>query len=814
MSKQDDLYLNNTLEEAKLAIIYNDLLREINSLDKLDPKQAKKHLNNIKRTIKSNKKQLEDFLLKIKSSFSKDKIKPSHEQQTIIDCVSLGNNIYVDAVAGSGKTTVCIFIAKKNRHKNILQVTYNKHLKNEVREKVKIAGVDNNLEINTYHSLGVKFYDESAKTDDGIIKILETNRLPRKKRAYDIIIIDECQDMTPIYYEFINKFLIDMGIINSQLMLMGDRYQSVYQFKKADPRFLTLANHIWKPDIKLLPLQQSFRVTKPIAYFINRVLLGYDRILSTKEGAPVLYMSCNRFSCHFTICNKIKYYMKKYNYRPDDFFVIAPTIKSTDNPIKRLENKLVENGIPVYYSRQEEESLNEEIIAGKVIFTTFHQSKGRERKVVIVFGFDASYFKFFARDKDPHYCPEELYVAVSRPMEHLILIEDATSGPVPFLKFSDEEMYNDKNIIFDGKIDYDYVPDFNIKIEDNLHEVSVTELTMYLNEENNQKLIPLIDLVSLKKKDVNNIIELPLSIKTDKGLSEDVSDLNGIAIPSIYEFNLNKTSTIYEKTKEIYNKSFYNTNKNDVVLQKLNAVIISYKDNLPEEERIRISLNLSNAYICLSENILSKFMQVTNYNWLTPKMVKECMKNISSNVGSNIKFEEEIGDLQDDKGCFYQHLSNEYGLIKIRGRMDAVDDDNIWEFKCVEDFKREHILQLIIYAWVYEKCMKSVLGSKKYKILNIRTGELILIKYESYIVEEIMNILFENKFGKVKKLDDTKFIDTCIKAKKRINNKEIKEIIKKDSDKKDSDKKDSDKEIDKKDSEKNNKKIIRSKRIL
>ena len=67
-----------------------------------------------------------------------------------------------------------------------------------------------------------------------------------------------------------------------------------------------------------------------------------------------------------------------------------------------------------------------------------------------------------------------------------------------------------------------------------------------------------------------------------------------------------------------------------------------------------------------------------------------------------------------------------------------------------------------------------------------------------------MNILFENKFGKVKKMDDTKFIDTCLKAKKRINNKETKEVIKKDSDK----------EIVKKDSDKSVKKIIRSKRIL
>ena len=443
--------------------------------------------------------------------------------------------------------------------------------------------------------------------------------------------------MTPIYFEFVNKFLIDMGLTKSQLMLMGDRYQSVYQFKKADPRFLTLSHIIWNPDIKLLPLQQSFRVTKQIAYFINKSMLGYDRIFSNKEGTPVKYISCNRFTSHFVIAKKITEYLKKY--KPDDIFVIAPTIKSSDNPIKKLENKLVESGIPVFYSRQEEESLNDEITAGKVIFTTFHQAKGRERKVVIVFGFDSSYFKFFAKDKDPHDCPEELYVAVSRPMEELVLVEDNKSGPLPFLKLNDEQMKNDPNITFEGYIDYDYVPDFKVAQEDKLHDVSVTELTMYLNEENNIKLIPLIDMLVTKKKEENNIVELPLSIKTDKGLQEDVSDLNGIVIPSLYEYNINKTSTIYERTKTIYERSFFNTSKSDAILNKLGNIIKIYKNNLSDDERIQTSLQLGNAYICMSENILSKFMQITDYNWLTNKMVKECLQNISCNVDKNIKFE-------------------------------------------------------------------------------------------------------------------------------------------------------------------------------
>ncbi len=34
----------------------------------------------------------------------------------------------------------------------------------------------------------------------------------------------------------------------------------------------------------------------------------------------------------------------------------------------------------------------------KIIFTTFHKSKGRERKLVIVFNFDESYFYYYNKE--------------------------------------------------------------------------------------------------------------------------------------------------------------------------------------------------------------------------------------------------------------------------------------------------------------------------------------------------------------------------------------------------------------------------------
>jgi superfamily I DNA/RNA helicase len=45
---------------------------------------------------------------------------------------------------------------------------------------------------------------------------------------------------------------------------------------------------------------------------------------------------------------------------------------------------------------------------GKVLFSSFHSSKGLERKVVVIFNFDDSYFKYYAKEKPVNICPNLL----------------------------------------------------------------------------------------------------------------------------------------------------------------------------------------------------------------------------------------------------------------------------------------------------------------------------------------------------------------------------------------------------------------------
>lgn len=692
---------------------------------------------------------------------------PSGEQKTIIDAISNGNNILVDAVAGSGKTTTVLFIAEKNPNKKILQITYNKQLKLEVREKVIAKGY-NNLEIHTYHSLSVKFYDENAHTDDKIIKVLSKNITPKFTRRYDILIIDEVQDMTPNYYSLIHKFINDMNLKDSTLLILGDRYQGVYEFKNADIRFLTFSDKIWyKPDFGLLPLQESYRITKQIAWFVNNVMLGQNRIISNKQGKhKVYYYKSNKFSIHVTFAKKIMEFIKE-GYKPSDIFVLSPSLKSSENnPVKKLENLLVSNNIPVYFSRSDEDGIDEDIIKGKTVFTTFHQAKGRERKVVFVFGFDDSYFDFHAKEKDRNICPSELYVAVTRASEILIVLENDRDEQLSFMKQNHAQMKQSGMIEYFGKTPIDNKKKQSKCIQNDFHTTSATELIRYMSEDNNSKLIPLVNnlFTIISKPKTKYTVEIPLNISTANGLTEDVSDLNGLVIPAMYESKQKKEkSSLESMVEKIYQLGDENTKS--FIEEKLPDFQKYFKHN-----KISAYLCLGNMYIALVEKIHSKLKQIDSYDWLTKDMIKICHKNLSKNIGDNAIYEKELGNFANENGKpFYQYKSNTYGSIDISARIDCYDTDTLWEFKCVSSLQMDHMLQLIVYAWIWEKCMKEKYGMKKYKLLNIRTGEVRELKYDNFIIEQIMNIVFDNKYRTKEKDSDILFLEKCKKVLKNSN---------------------------------------------
>ena len=293
-------------------------------------------------------------------------------------------------------------IASQYNDKAILQITYNSQLKLEVRNKAQELQLTN-LEVHSYHSLAVKNYNNTAYNDCELTKIVN-NDIPliSNKNNFDIIIIDEIQDMTTLYYVFLKKFLKDVylnnmnqmnpqskshaNIIRShatsnsiqnmyeqqvkfpQLILMGDKNQCIYEFKSADRRFLTLGDKIWFPQLNKsyifseLYLNITYRVTYEIAEFVNKNMLHYKRLIAKKHGPPVEYIRCNQHAVNKMLAQKIK----QYGYKSDDIFVLAPSIKTTA-PCRLLENKMVELGYKCYASLSEDSKIDSSVIEGKEI---------------------------------------------------------------------------------------------------------------------------------------------------------------------------------------------------------------------------------------------------------------------------------------------------------------------------------------------------------------------------------------------------------------------------------------------------------------
>lgn len=691
-------------------------------------------------------------------------LSPSKEQTDVIEGINQGCNIYVDAVAGSGKTTTVLSLAQLLTNKFIIQFTYNTELRREVKEKVSKHNIKN-IEIFTYHSFAYLYYSDEASTDIGIFKIVDNNISPIKSLPkIDIIVLDEIQDMMSLYYVFIYKVLFDLKN-KVQLLILGDKYQGLYEFKGADTRFLTLANKLWgiSPyNFIKKTLTTSYRVTRQIANFVNKCMIGKTRINAVKDGPNVLYLKNDKHSeVGKIICRKLLDFISSGYADPQDIFILTPSLKKT-TLYKIIENKLVDNNIPCYVPINDDSSLSEEIIKNKVIFSTFHQSKGRERKIVVICNFDNDYFLYYNRCPvmDRFKCPSTLYVAATRATDQLIIIE--SSDPLPFLQYSHTQMKNS------GFIDFPSIP---LGI---MNTNSKKELQQTFNKSTPSEMIKFIpnDTLFIIEELVNKIytldvrderlmnVKIPGNIPVYYNgveLSEEVSDINGITIPSLYEEKYSGTNTI----------------KMNVANSQKTCQYKKYVKHIDfNNTSISDSLLISNVYNSNSNGLKFKLAQIhpNSYNWLTPEMVSNVHSNMNiyMNNQKNIKFEYRISDYTivdedtyKEMDLFIEQKCVGVNKIRFQSVVDAISDTDIWEFKCVTTITLEHKLQLIIYAWLWKMLLEKKMGPRKCNLLNIRTGELQVLNYNSPLINEIMIHIIQSKFKILEAIDSATFLEKC-----------------------------------------------------
>jgi len=609
------------------------------------------------------------------------------------------NNIIVDSVAGSGKTSLSLGIAREYSQDSILLLTFNKKLSDETADRIQKSNLKN-IKTSTFHGFASETYNIDCSTDLGLIQIVEKNPKQIISTTFNRVILDEHQDATPLLYTFICKFLRDN--IKCFICVLGDTFQCIYKFKNADSRFLTLADKLYGSfnpyPWKFNKLATTYRLTNESSNFINNCMLNEKRLISVKCGKKVNY---KYYDCYKLgqIQNVIDTWLAFGS--PSDIFILAPSLKSKGkSAIKLLENYLVKKRYHVYTPSNDEDKLDLDVIKNKIVFSSFHQSKGMQRKYVIVFNFDKSYFSFYNRYVDPNVCPNELYVAVSRAESELVLIHNSKFAPLDFLQTD----LLDKHTLISSEIKDEIInknyKEIEMKSQTNY---SVTDLTSFISA---TVLFQFSDKINSRTSyDENKELKVEDFIIDVRHNKEMVSDITGVALPAFYQ-NYKQGKMYIDPTSQ---------RKPD-----FSAIIT-----------VNMLLRKANEYLAKRSGFIGRLHQITKYDWLSKKDLSTCKKRLDFYLNDNV---------QD--GTFEREIILEHNGFTISGSIDYIYKNEIWEFKCVNQLKDEHLLQLYLYGYMYYKETRNI---PICKLINIKTGEMKTFDFSRKLGRTILETLLENK---------------------------------------------------------------------
>lgn len=635
--------------------------------------------------------------------------KPSKEQRKINKTLQEGHNINIQAVPGSGKTTTVIYLIVKNPNLRFLCLTFSRRLYEESKEKVEQFTDCRNYDFYTIDGSSYRFF-KGTKFD----YITEEHKPVHLN--YDVIVIDECQDIGINRYKYL-KLLISKNK-KCQIITCGDVKQTIFGFVpsiRSDNRVLTYSEKIFNNgnEWKYLTLSESFRIPKNITSFLNDVILGYngEYIRSNKEieHKPRYIITDNLPE---RIIQEINYYLDQ-GYTYEDIFVLSPTIHKCSQ-IAECINNLSYSDIPIYV-QQKDEQANLKIMKNKLCFLTFHTCKGLERKVIIVTHFAETYYSIM-KTEPSNECPNPLYVALTRCLERLSVIHKEKERRFPFIdqtKIPDHcELINYK----EWKTCL-YCPPMRRTY------YSVTELLDYIGENSFASICANFKIKNITEG--RKALDIPVIIKIDN-LFENIANISGIASALFVELKSKGTCSIENHLAKHLKSDTCIFDKE--LKEELGLLLEDYSS-------IDKILRLCTFFEAYSMGKIYRLNQIKRYDWIDEDDKEKLIEDIDID---NFKgeFEKKASKMVKYNGFSYE----------ITGIADYIDERKIVEFKCKREIEFKDYVQVMVYYYLFggnRKCyLINTLTDQKDKIstsadMEVIIGELIgLHEYEYNITDE------------------------------------------------------------------------------
>ena len=371
----------------------------------------------------------------------------SEEQADVLDAIERGDNVITLSLPGCGKSKLIEDIICAFPQRNIITISYNAKLVEASNERVrdKLAAVgkeDVPVCIKTFHALLSSLVKYVVHNDLLFSEALQCMNfvvlgLRWAYREFDMLIVDEAQDLRLPYVRFIIKLILQVCADKSklQLVFLGDERQELYGFypiNKADARYLTLADELLGglfPERKWYraKLTVSYRATPQIATFVNALVPSRQMIAGNPNSNLSDWVTLYIADVYRDAAQIVYDIVKRAGVQNHGNIMILCSSLNEKSPVMRLVDLLVGNGVHVYVKRSgaladgvrgDSGLLGQfDDMCNKVCCETCHSSKGRQKPDIIFLNTSELLSEEFVTNPK--------YVALTRATRRLFIIQHA-----------------------------------------------------------------------------------------------------------------------------------------------------------------------------------------------------------------------------------------------------------------------------------------------------------------------------------------------------------------------------------------------------
>tara|TARA_X000000950_G_scaffold181227_1_gene219732 strand:+ start:9813 stop:11918 length:2106 start_codon:yes stop_codon:yes gene_type:complete len=343
------------------------------------------------------------------------------EQLEIVGAAArAGAGVVVRAHPGTGKTTLAFLIANSLPERRLTLLVYNKELRQETQNAIAARKVQN-MSVHTFHSFAQRVGNTNEFTDAAITTALR--RPWHLADPIDVLVVDEAQDLTLLYAQFVNRLINELAP-SRVVVALGDPGQAINRYRGAHPAFLTRFGEIFAlPECVYADMTISHRVTRPVAQFMNAFMRepASAPVRAVRAGAPMQAWVVDTWDIPKGFFDEMERIVRSVRF---DAYCLFPSINLKTATGKkqfcaRVVEGLLQRGVPVHVVDGFSSASAKQ---NKVCFASYHSVKGNQRRAVFVFNFDESYATFYDRNGDRTVCSEAQRVAVSRASEHLVVV--------------------------------------------------------------------------------------------------------------------------------------------------------------------------------------------------------------------------------------------------------------------------------------------------------------------------------------------------------------------------------------------------------